>query len=91
MALAETNQQERASAWFFEQALKNNKYWDSEDAFVKDKKNYTKLCTIYPAMRDLNSKAAREWLPKRPHYDGWYVLWSHVWRLDNSYFGKHAG
>jgi hypothetical protein len=63
MALAETNQQERASAWFFEQALKNNKYWDSEDAFVKDKKNYTKLCTIYPAMRDLNSKAAREWLP----------------------------
>jgi hypothetical protein len=63
MALAETNQQEQASAWFFEMALKNNKTWETPEALVKDKKNYTKLCSIYPAMKDLTSKAAQDWLP----------------------------
>ena len=63
MALAETNQQEQASAWFFEQALKNNKHWPTPEALVKDKASYNKLCSIYPAMKDLDSKAAKEWLP----------------------------
>jgi hypothetical protein len=63
MALEETNQQEKASAWFFEQALKNNKHWPDENALIKDKKYYNELCRIYPAMKDLSSKAAQEWLP----------------------------
>lgn len=63
MALEETNQQEKASAWFFEQALKHNKHWDSEQLLIKDKKYFNELCRIYPGLKDLNSKAAKEWLP----------------------------
>lgn len=59
MSLEQTNQQERASAWFFHQALNKNKSWARYDDFMNDKVAYfNEVSNIYPALKALKNPRA---------------------------------